>query len=102
METKSGSVLGAFTRDFRAEDLLECLSINPGRIGDELVGRGRAIEIWKSLISSRSFTSAVIQADSSIAGRRIVGRRCRSLCLRSAWRCDCDAIHRRRFPNDYP
>jgi len=25
---------GAFTRDFCAEDLLECLSINPGRIGE--------------------------------------------------------------------
>jgi hypothetical protein len=73
VETKSATVLGAFTRDLRAEDLLECLSINPGRIGDELVGRARAIEIWKSLISSRSFTSAVIQTDSSIAGRRIVG-----------------------------
>lgn len=73
LATTSGSVLGAFTRDFRAEDLLECLSINPGHIGDELVGRGRAIEIWKSLIRSRSFTSVVIQADSSIAGRRIVG-----------------------------
>ena len=73
LATTSGSVLGAFTRDFRAEDLLECLSINPGHIGDELVGRGRAIEIWKSLIRSRSFTSVVIQADSSIACSRIVG-----------------------------
>lgn len=73
METKFASVLGAFARDVCAEDLLECLPINPGRIGDELVGRARAIEIWKSLINSRSFTSAVIQADSSIAGHRIVG-----------------------------
>jgi hypothetical protein len=73
VETNSASVLGAFARDVCAEDLLECLSINPGRIGDDLVGRARAIEIWKSLINSRSFTSAVIQADSSIASRRIVG-----------------------------
>ncbi len=73
METESASVLGAFARDSRAEDLLECLSINPGRIGAELVGRARAIEIWKSLINSRSFTSAVIQADSSTSRRRIVG-----------------------------
>jgi len=73
MEMASASVLGAFARDFCVEDLLECLSINPSRIGAEIVGRARAIEIWKSLISSRSFTSAVIQADSSSAGHRIVG-----------------------------
>src|SRR5215469_2025522 len=73
VETDSARVFGAFGRDFRADDLLECLSINPGRIGDELVGRARAIEIWRSLISSRSFTSAVIQADSPIAGQQIVG-----------------------------
>jgi hypothetical protein len=71
VETESASVLGAFARDFRAEDLLECLSINPGRNGEELVGRARAIEIWKSLISSRAFTSAVPPHDEpEAAGRR--------------------------------
>jgi len=44
VETTPPAFLGAFTRDFCAEDLLECLSINPGRIGDEMVGRARAIE----------------------------------------------------------
>ncbi len=73
METESASVLGAFARDLRAEDLLECLSINPSRIGAEIVGHARAIEIWKLLISSQSFTSAVIQADSSSTRHRIVG-----------------------------
>ncbi|MBV8841471.1 MAG: hypothetical protein JO307_01560 [Bryobacterales bacterium] len=45
MEIASPTVRGAFARDFRDEDLLECPSINLGRIGDELVGRARAIEI---------------------------------------------------------
>ena len=60
METNSASVLGAFARDVCAEDLLECLSINPGRIGDDLVGRARAIEIWKSLLSPSGISSLAI------------------------------------------
>src|SRR5215471_6258724 len=60
MEIACPSVLGAFARDFRDEDLLECLLINSGRIGDELVGRARAIEIWKTLVRSRCFSSTVI------------------------------------------
>ncbi|MBV8841474.1 MAG: hypothetical protein JO307_01575 [Bryobacterales bacterium] len=73
MEIASPSALGAFARDLRAEDLLECLSINPGRIGDELVGRARAIEIWRSLVRSPSFSSTVIEAARPSAGHRIVG-----------------------------
>jgi len=73
MEIDCPSVLGAFARDLRDEDLLECLLINRGRIGDELVGRSRAIEIWKSLMRSRSFTAAVIETSSPSSGPRIVG-----------------------------
>jgi hypothetical protein len=72
MEIDSPSVLRAFARDLRAEDLLECLLINPARIGDELVGRSRAIEIWKSLVRSRSSTSTVIEAARPVGDRRIV------------------------------
>jgi hypothetical protein len=54
--------LGAFGRDLRDQDLTECLEINPVRIGDELVGRARAIEIWKSLSRSPSFNSTVIES----------------------------------------
>ena len=66
-------MLGAVARDLRDEDLLQCLSINPGRTGDELVGCSRTIEIWKSLMRSRSFAAAVIETGSPGSGPRIVG-----------------------------
>jgi len=73
MEIDYPSVLGAFARDLRDEDLLECLLINRGRIGEELVGRTRAIEIWRGLVSSRCFSSTVIEAAWPPGGHRIVG-----------------------------
>lgn len=73
MEIDCPSVLGAFARDLRDDDLLECLLINRGRIGDELVGHARAIEIWRSLMRSRSFTAAVIETSSPGSGPRIIG-----------------------------
>jgi hypothetical protein len=73
MEIACPSVLGAFARDFRDEDLFECLLINLGRIGDEQVGRARAIEIWRSLVRSRCFSSTVIEAARPSGGHRIVG-----------------------------
>jgi hypothetical protein len=73
MQKESVSVMGAFARDFCPDDLVECLLISPGRIGDELVGRARAIEIWKSLLRSRSCTSTVIEVPHPIDGCRIVG-----------------------------
>jgi hypothetical protein len=59
-------------RGLRDEDLTACLSVDPARIGTELVGYGRAIDAWKELMGSCSFQSAVIEADPPIAGHRIV------------------------------
>jgi hypothetical protein len=60
-------------RRIDARDLMECLSVGPACIGEELVGHTRAIEAWKKLIQSRSFQSAVIETNPPIAGHRIVG-----------------------------
>ena len=73
MQVQSTSVLGAFWRDLRDEVLNECLAVNPDRIGEELVGHVRAIEIWKGLIRSRSFNCTVIEAGRPVQGHRIVG-----------------------------
>ena len=73
MQVQSASTLKAFARDLRDEDLIECLQLNPARIGDELVGRAPAVEIWKRLIRSRSFNSTVIEAARPAQGHRIVG-----------------------------
>lgn len=73
MQVQSASTLKAFDRDLRDEDLIECLELNAARIGDELVGRAPAVEIWKRLIRSRSFNSTVIEAARPPQGHRIVG-----------------------------
>ena len=72
MQAQSASTLGAFGRELRDEELRECLDINPGRIGDELVGRARAAAIWQGLIRSRSFNCTVIEAARRPHGDRIV------------------------------
>ena len=73
MPAQSASTLRAFWRDLRDEDLIECLELNQAHIGEELVGRTRAFEIWKRLIRARAFNSAVIEAARPPQGHRIVG-----------------------------
>jgi hypothetical protein len=53
-------------------DLAACLSVDPARTGEELVGHDRAIDVWSNLMQSCSFNAAVIEADPPIAGHRIV------------------------------
>jgi len=55
------------------EDLEECLSIAPAAMGNELLGKDRALEAWRSFIGNASFNSAVIESDHRISGDRIVG-----------------------------
>ncbi|MEO8052553.1 MAG: hypothetical protein ABI833_19260 [Acidobacteriota bacterium] len=62
-----------FLRNLRQEDLIECLEIQPSRMGTELVGRSEALRAWNELIRSRSFNCIVLEADLVAHGRRIVG-----------------------------
>lgn len=48
-------------RTVRDADLMECLRVQPLHLGDEIVGRARALEIWKSLLRRRSFASCVVE-----------------------------------------
>jgi hypothetical protein len=73
LEPPPTSALGVLTRDVREDDLIECLLIHPPRLGDESVGRARAIKAWEHLLRSGSFNSAVIEAPRPLAGRRILG-----------------------------
>ena len=66
-------VLGVLSRDIREQDLLDCLLIDPLRVGDALVGRAPALAAWKNLIRSRFCHSVVIEAPKPVAGHRIVG-----------------------------
>jgi len=60
-------------RPIRPAELDECLSLNPKSMGDELVGRARALAAWQRLRMARSFRAVVIESDVPIKGHRIVG-----------------------------
>jgi DNA-binding CsgD family transcriptional regulator len=49
-------------------DLVECLAIEPRHLGDEIVGRERALAIWKELLQTRAFHSCVVES-ASLPGR---------------------------------
>src|SRR5580698_8693952 len=49
-------------REVCEADLLECLAFEPRYLGEEIVGRERALAIWRELIRSRSFNSCVIES----------------------------------------
>lgn len=61
-------------REVCAEDLMECLAIEPRVCGDEIVGRERALEIWKALARSLACNSAVVETGG--ARRKKVGFGC--------------------------
>ena len=52
------------------DELEECLAVNPAGIGQELVGRTRALSAWRELVKSPSFSCAVIKSREPISGRR--------------------------------
>ncbi len=60
-------------RTVRDADLMECLRVQPLHLGEEIVGRGRALDIWKSLIRRRVFASCVLECEGSDGRKRIVG-----------------------------
>lgn len=62
-----------FWRGLREEDLTACLSVDPARIGEELVGYGRAVDAWRCLTRSCSFHSAQVETGPPMAGHRIAG-----------------------------
>src|SRR6266700_4913140 len=60
----------------RDEDLLPALAIDERRIGDAIVGRARAILIWRKLIQNRFFVGRVVEASPPISRKSIVAFGC--------------------------
>ena len=60
-------------RPIRADDLQQCLEIEPACIGDALTGRARALQVWRELIESPALYGSVFESDPPIAGHHIVG-----------------------------
>ncbi|MEO8661091.1 MAG: hypothetical protein ABI693_21660 [Bryobacteraceae bacterium] len=58
-------------RNVRATDLAECLSLNPSAVGDQIVGRNRAIAVWEKLLASPAFVGCVVETAQPVRGSRI-------------------------------
>ena len=43
-------------------DLAECLEIQPACIGDQIVGRPKALRVWKAFLDNPSFQANVIES----------------------------------------
>ena len=63
-------------RELSEEDLTECLSLIPSHLGDEIVGRSRAVEVWRGLVRNRMFRSAVLHSATATGCTRICGFGC--------------------------
>lgn len=75
VDLKVGRPAGSdmYWRPIREPDLDECLGIQEASIGDEIVGRDRALRVWKRFLNDPAFLANVIEAERPIAGHRIVG-----------------------------
>jgi hypothetical protein len=62
-----------FHRDLRAQELEQVLALHPMSAGHELVGWDRAVAAWRWLIAQRSFKAAVIESETPIHGKTVVG-----------------------------
>lgn len=60
-------------REVSEEALPQCLEIVSRHVGDEIVGRSRALHVWRSLARSRMFRSAVLECSTPEGHTRICG-----------------------------
>jgi hypothetical protein len=63
-------------RDFREEDLRPCLNVDQRRIGDGIIGRTRAILLWRRLLRCESFKGQVFEFNPPLSGPEIIGFGC--------------------------
>jgi hypothetical protein len=62
-----------YCRPIREADLEACLDVQPACLGDEIVGREAALEVWRQWLGSAAFQANVIESDRTLGGHRIVG-----------------------------
>jgi hypothetical protein len=66
------SACGFYARPMRKIDLQECLMLQPKHIGDEGIGRDRAIRIWQQLACNPLCASSVAESPVPLGGRSLV------------------------------
>ena len=60
-------------RPIRAEDLEDCLEIEPACFGDALTSRAVALKVWRELLAGPALYGSVFEASPPIGGHHIVG-----------------------------
>jgi DNA-binding CsgD family transcriptional regulator len=60
-------------RRVRETELPACLRMQPLQVGDEIVGAACALQIWKSLIRRRAFSSCVVESSGPHGRSQIIG-----------------------------
>jgi len=60
-------------RRIKGAEVVECLSIEPRQIGDFVVGREKALQIWRELADHSSFFAVAVEADPPFGSQRLVG-----------------------------
>lgn len=60
-------------REASEKDLTQCLQIVSQHLGDEIVGRSGALQVWRILAQSRMFRSAVLECTTPAGVLRICG-----------------------------
>lgn len=61
-----------YWREIREADLPACLEIQTACLGDRIVGRETAVNVWKSLLDNPGFQGMVIESEPPIAGYNVV------------------------------
>jgi hypothetical protein len=61
-----------YWRPIVAPDLSECLTMQPACLGDQIVGHGSALRVWKALLDNPAFLANVIESEKPLAGHNIV------------------------------
>jgi hypothetical protein len=59
-------------RELREADVAACMAVQPLALGEAVVGRDKAIEVWRALLRNAGFVARVIEAEAP-RGRRTMG-----------------------------
>jgi len=61
-----------YWRSICEADLSSCLAIQPACLGDQIVGRTAALDVWKAFLDNPAFQANVIESERPLSGHKIV------------------------------
>src|ERR1700733_11253157 len=61
-----------YWRTLCEDDLSSCLAIQPACLGEEIVGRAAALDVWRAFMDNPAFQANVIESELPLSGHKIV------------------------------